>query len=324
MDLTGAGTGIMVAIAALLWFLYFVPTWMARREYLDTERTATRLQQTLRIMAETSELPDQVRVEVSARDAARHERVLRAQQRALEHRADVLAARAAASVRAATPAIPRTAAAVSWSREPVTPGELIRLRRRRAHRLASVLMAVATATIGIQLLLVATTGMAIGAWLVFAMGVAVGVAGVSVRRQLDTRSAQSAALTSAYAATPTVERTAAVQREARASGWTPVPVPPPLYLSKPEAQPVVPVVQPGELIAQLRAAALEAEEALRAAHEEPEVTPIRPAWAPTQAPASPVAPSRWAAMGRVGIGESAADAAVPDLDDVLRRRRNVG
>ncbi len=311
----------MVAIAALLWFLYFVPTWMARREYLDTERTATRLQQTLRIMAETAELPDQVRVEVSARDAARHERVLRAQEREQERRADVLAARAVASVRAATPAMPRTAASVSWSRDVVMPGELNRLRRRRAHRLASALMAVATVTIGIQLLLVATTGMVFGAWLVFAGGVAFGVAGVSVRRRLDTRGAPSVSINTAPAETPIVERRVAVQREARAPGWTPVPVPPPLYLSKPEAQLIVPVVQPGELIAQLRAAALEAEEALRAAHAEPEVTPIRPARAPEQAP---VAPSRWAAMGHIGFSADDVDAAAPDLDDVLRRRRNVG
>src|SRR5882757_1839601 len=99
MDVTGAGTAIMIAIAAALWFAYFVPTWMRRREYLDTERTATRLQQTLRVMAETAELPDQVRVEVSSRDAARHERLLRAEQR----HADAVAARAVASVRAATP-----------------------------------------------------------------------------------------------------------------------------------------------------------------------------------------------------------------------------
>ena len=99
MDVTGAGTAIMIAIAAVLWFAYFVPTWMRRREYLDTERTATRLQQTLRVMAETAELPDQVRVEVSSRDAARHERLLRAEQQ----RADAVAEREVARVRAATP-----------------------------------------------------------------------------------------------------------------------------------------------------------------------------------------------------------------------------
>src|SRR3954471_22176171 len=135
MDLTGAGTAIMIAIAAALWFAYFLPTWMRRREYLDTERTATRLQQTLRVMAETAEVPDQVRVEVSARDAARTERLLLAQQR----RADAIAARAVASVRAATPDTGATAAAAA------------KQRRRRAHRLATLLMLAATITIAVQL-----------------------------------------------------------------------------------------------------------------------------------------------------------------------------
>lgn len=309
---------MMVAIAALLWFLYFVPTWIARREYLDTERTATRLQQTLRIMAETAELPEQVRVEVTARDAARQERVLRARERAEERRADALAARAAATVRAETrsaPRMPRTAASVSWTRDGAAPStelaERARRRRRRAHRLATLLMIVATVTIGIQLLLVATTGITAGAWLVFATGAAFGIAGVTVRRRPDARSARPAVAarghaTSSAAQQPNASRDAA-ERQESASGWTPVPVPAPLYLSKPEVQPVRPSPN---LAAQLRAAALEADEALRAAHAEPEVVPIRP----------DAGLSRWAAMGRV----ETQGGATPDLDEVLRRRRAAG
>lgn len=70
MDGTGAGTAIMLAIAAVLWFLYLVPTWLRRREYLATERTATRLQQTIRVLAETAEVPDPVRIAATAREAA--------------------------------------------------------------------------------------------------------------------------------------------------------------------------------------------------------------------------------------------------------------
>ena len=314
MDLTGAGTAIMVAVAALLWFLYFVPTWMARREYLDTERTATRLQQTLRIMAETAEVPEQVRVDMSARDAARHERVLRAQ----EHRADVLAARAAASVRAATPAMPRTAASISWSRaEPAPALDQARRRRRRARRLASALMIAATVTIGVQLALVLSTGVAPGAWLVFAGGAALGVAGVTVRRRLDARRAPARAVASPRVAEPTVQREVSEAPAAAPSGWTPVPVPPPLYLSRAESQPITPIAPTGELMARLRSASFASEQAVRAAHAEPEVTPIRQV-------EPPAAPSRWAAMGRIELGRDDADAATPDLDDVLRRRRNAG
>jgi hypothetical protein len=320
MELTGAGTAIMVAVAALLWFLYFVPTWMARREYLDTERTATRLQQTLRIMAETAEVPDQVRVEVTAREAARAERVLRAQQ----HRADVLAARTAASVRAATPAMPRTAASISWSRAEMPEVDETRLRRRRAHRLASSLMIAATLTIGVQLVLVLATGLAPGAWLVFAGGVALGVAGVTVRRRLDARSVPTRAVASPRAAQTAVEKPASVVEVTPASGWTPVPVPAPLYLSRTESPPLAPAAPSGELMARLRSASFASEQAVRAAQAEPEVTPIRrtpPVAAPVAAPATP---SRWATMGRVGLGTDDVDAAAPDLDEVLRRRRNAG
>lgn len=57
MELTGLGGGIMLAIAAALWLVYLVPNWLRQREYLATERNAVRLQQTIRVLAETSEPP---------------------------------------------------------------------------------------------------------------------------------------------------------------------------------------------------------------------------------------------------------------------------
>lgn len=303
MDVTGAGTAVMIAIAAALWFAYFVPTWMRRREYLDTERTATRLQQTLRVMAETAELPDQVRVEVNARDAARQERLLQAQQR----RADEMAERSAAAVRAAARA----------------PGPSARMRRRRAHRLATLLMVAATITIAVQLWFTATGTAGAGSWLVFAAGAALGVSGIAVRRRLDARTARREPAVSAQVTTAVAVR---AERVPAPRVWTPIPVPAPLYLSRPEAQPVQPAL---DLPSQLRAAALASERAMRAAHEAPEVVPFRrprptapdPSAAPVESPAMHrAAPTRWASMGRV----DGTDAAAPDLDEVLRRRRNAG
>ncbi|MEO6115809.1 MAG: hypothetical protein ABIP33_05445, partial [Pseudolysinimonas sp.] len=273
------------------------------REYLDTERTATRLQQTLRVMAETAEVPDQVRVEVSSRDAARHERLLLAQQR----RADAVAAQAVAMVRAATPNL----------------GSSVKHRRRRAHRLASMLMIAATVTIAVQLWLMATGAAGSGSWLVFACGALLGVAGVTVRRRIDARGAQQLSAASPRVAAPAVAAAASAPPQ---RAWTPVPIPAPLYLSRPHAQPVQPAM---DLVTQLRAAALESERAIRDAHEAPEVIPLRPlrptgpdrTAAPVELPAMrPAATSRWAAMGRV----DGMDAAAPDLDEVLRRRRNAG
>jgi len=312
MDVTGAGTAIMIAIAAALWFAYFVPTWMRRREYLDTERTATRLQQTLRVMAETAELPDQVRVEVSARDAARQERLLLAQQRRADAVTERAAERAAAEARAGAPA--------------VVAG--VRSRLRRAHRLASLLMIAATITMAVQFWLMAAGTAGSASWLIVAGGAAFGITGIAVRRRADARGARRAP-----AAAAPVTATAAERAEpARAQrAWTPVPVPAPLYLSRPEPQSVRP---DRDLTAQLRAAALLAERALRDAHEAPEVVPFRRPQptapdrtapdrtaAPVESPAlRRAAPSRWAAMGRL----DGHDAAAPDLDEVLRRRRNAG
>ena len=64
MELTGLGGGIMLAIAAVLWLVYLLPTWLRRREYLATERNAVRLQQTIRVLAETAEVPAPVRAEL--------------------------------------------------------------------------------------------------------------------------------------------------------------------------------------------------------------------------------------------------------------------
>ncbi len=303
----------MVAIAAVLWFAYFVPTWVARREYLDTERTATRLQQTLRIMAETAEVPEQVRVEVSAREVARHERMLRAQQRdrerALEREAKAMSRRAREDV-AAAPVAP---AAQSSRRS--TAADLQRVRRRRAHRLATVLMLASTITLGVQLWLVASSGAVVGSWIVLTAGAAVGLVAVSIRRRLDGRAVASVPAAGARASRPAVAEPVVVAERGRPSTWTPVPVPAPLYLSRPAAQTVAPAP---DVAAQLRRAALAAEESLRAAHSEPEVVPFRPATA------APAAPSRWAGMGRLDVATGAAGAATPDLDEVLRRRRNAG
>ena len=99
MPVDGIGSGVIIVLAALLWLAYLVPSWLRRREYLATERNALRLQQTLRILAESAEIPEAIRVEATARSAARQEKVLREQLQRTEAVAraqDAAAARAAA------------------------------------------------------------------------------------------------------------------------------------------------------------------------------------------------------------------------------------
>jgi hypothetical protein len=238
MDGTGAGTAIMIAVAAVLWFVYFVPTWLRRREYLATERTATRLQQTIRVMAETAEVPEEVRVAVTARDAARVERQVRAQ-----------AARAAVDA------------------------ESLRRRRQRRTRLgASLVLLAAMIAVGVQLWLVASTGMSLGGFFVLVAGVAAGGAAIAVQRRLDAVAAPRA---SAPVRTRTAVHLEDVDvPRAPSAPWTPVQVPRPLYLSRPAPQ-AAPART--DLAESLRAAAAASEAALREAHEAPEVAPLRSA-----------------------------------------------
>src|ERR1700710_578339 len=71
------GGGLIVGLAAVLWLIYLLPTWFRRNEFNATERNVVRLQQTLRILAETAEVPEEVRAETSAKSVAEHQRLLR-------------------------------------------------------------------------------------------------------------------------------------------------------------------------------------------------------------------------------------------------------
>lgn len=95
------GGGMMFIVIALLWGAVLVPAWFQRREFNAAERNALRLQRTLRVLAETAELPQELRIEATAREALAHERLLRtAQKRQEAERASDLAAAQAEQVRA--------------------------------------------------------------------------------------------------------------------------------------------------------------------------------------------------------------------------------
>ena len=201
----------MLAVAAGLWFLYLVPTWVRRREYLATERTATRIQQTMRVLAETAEVPESVRIAATAREAARAERLLREQQKRVD-----------AVVR--------------------SPESLRRQRMRRTRRLASLLMIGATVLGLVQIWLMATTGVTLGAWLVLAGTLAAGGVAIAVQRRLDQQAMPRmvAPARSARPRIPSALLEGAPVRPVDPAPWTPVAVPQPLYLSKPVAQRVQP------------------------------------------------------------------------------------
>lgn len=324
----------MLALAAVLWFLYLLPSWMRRREFLATERNATRLQRAIRVLAETAEAPAELRVEANAREVARTERLLaqerrrveaatRAEVHAAELRARAAETQAAEIARAARrdapiPApIAQRAAAVD-----VTPVLLAFARLRRARRVAGLLLLAAVVVGAVQLWLMATTGIVLGSWLVVAGCALAAGASVRLQRRIADRArvlASAPAQRQRRGTSTLIDAETRLEQPARA--WTPVPVPKPLYLERGEA-PRVSVVPPVSAERLLRAAADEAERALAAAHAEPEVVAFRPREATPVSGQAPVAsaPSRFAAMGRIDD----VDTARPDLDEVLRRRRSAG
>ncbi|MCS5714652.1 hypothetical protein NVV95_08815 [Herbiconiux sp. CPCC 205716] len=337
--------GFIIALAAVLWLAYLLPSWFRSRQYLATERNAVRLQQTLRILAETAEVPEEVRVEASARSIAEQERILkhRAQQQTL----------------AAVPAAVRTAD---------------RLRRSRAVTALVLAVSLSVAVLG------GMQAVYTGAWIILIGGAIASVVCVAMLVRLaqagrrlklpaslaptavpltspelvdygfeDAASASGASGSSASSVVAEADTRSAGDR---ASGWVPVAMPRPLYLSRSASLPLgldqpaevdVPdrldTVKTAELAEatarasreraepdhheSLRRAAASAEAALRARLEAesaavaeiPTAAPATPA--AEAAPVAPAVPSRFA---RMGIVDGDTDAHL-DIDAVLARRR---
>ncbi|MBH0008710.1 hypothetical protein ESZ53_05950 [Salinibacterium sp. UTAS2018] len=309
MELTSIGGGVMIALAAALWLVYLIPNWFKNREYLATERNAVRLQQTIRVLAQTSEVPDEVRAEAVARQAAELAKAQVSQ----------------GPVAVGRPVTPPT-------REEVVALSARRLRRTRAFTALVLLASVAVVAVNVVMIFTAGAALASGTWLVLA---AATMAGISATSMLSRLAARSRARRNEAAPTT---RTAAPRRRVVLSSdapvedvtskvsWTPVPVPKPMYLTRsnaPEAA-VAAARHAGKIDSELRAAAESAEQALRAntaamaaATREAELareakkTPAPPAQAPAATP-----PSRFAGMGIIEI-----DGRTPDLDAALARRR---
>lgn len=333
------GGGVVLAVAAALWLVYLMPTWMSRRQYTSTERNAVRLQQTLRILAETSEVPRAVRLEATARNVAAQQRVLRgaqersrleaktaeALQRAEQLNAEAAAADAAAVARAAEQRVRAAAerAAVA-ARAAARAGADTRRRVRRARALTSLVLFV-------SILVVAVGGaqIALGASVLPLLLGAVGTVAALLTLSSLARTAASTreslgAVDAAVSVNPAAQEFVPVEwaeaKLAPAAGWTPQPLPRPLYMQRGSA--AAHTLATAAAAAGLREASAEAERAQRAAQLRPSVTPItrpRPARStPAVASIATTEPSKFASMGVIG---EAAPGQTTDLDAVLRRRR---
>lgn len=139
------GGGVIVAVAVALWLVYLLPSWHSRHQYAASERNAVRLSQALRVLAETSETPDEVRLELNAR-TARAQRRLAQQALTERERADAESARVELAAARALPAARRARA------------------RRRARVIVGVVGIAALATTAWGVWLTVQTGTQVLLW----------------------------------------------------------------------------------------------------------------------------------------------------------------
>lgn len=71
------GGGVIVFVAVALWLVYLLPSWQSRHRFTSAERNAVRLNQALRVLAETAETPREVRLELTARTAHQQTKLAR-------------------------------------------------------------------------------------------------------------------------------------------------------------------------------------------------------------------------------------------------------
>ena len=140
------GGGIVFLVAVGLWMLYLLPSWHSSRQFNAAERNAVRLNQALRVLAETSETPGEVRLELSTRTALAQQRLAR-QTMAEQERARLEGARIELE-RA-------RAEALALRAHP----DARRARARRRTRVCATLLGIAS---------VVATG--VGGWMLFALG----------------------------------------------------------------------------------------------------------------------------------------------------------
>ncbi len=308
MEVTGGGTAILIAVAAAMWLLYLVPMWRRRAEYLATERNAIRLQQTLRILAQTAEVPAEVRAELTARDVAAQQRSLAARQR---EELAIARAREAAAQRAVRMRLTESAPGLVAE---VDAARLGQRRLRRSRAVTSLLTLLALVGVGVAI--------AAGAWAWVGFASFVAISGVTLLSGLARAQRRRTAPVAGVAASQFVDLAPPVRRAPPVARreWTPVPLPKPSYLSAP----VVPAgaVAPAlDHAAALAAAAAEAERAQRAAARAAASVDRTPAPSRTSDGEAPrierPAASRFDRMGLV----EQLPTRPPDLDEVLRRRR---
>lgn len=196
--------GVIVLVAVLLWMLYLLPSWRGRFQYNAAERNAVRLNQALRILAETSETPGEVHVELNARTALAQQKLAKRVQSEREA-AELESLREELAATRADPVIRRARA------------------RRRVRMVATTSLLLGLAVVGFGIWQLLAVGSSVLLWL---GGALILPAGIALQRMAAV--ANRAARAAHEATVPVAERAAPVLHDQGPATWTPRPLPEPL------------------------------------------------------------------------------------------------
>ena len=281
---------VIVLVAMLLWALYLMPTWRGRHQYNAAERNAVRLNQALRVLAETSETPDEVRLELNTRTAVAQQKLAK---RVQAEKADAELERLRQELAATR-------------RDPI----IRQARARRRVRLTATMCVVAAA---VMLGLGIWQFVATGGWMLGVAGLTLGIAALIVLARMASVAARAGRRVQPRAASeqaaPRISQTLGEQLDAQEKGrWTPRPLP----------QPMVAVAGSRAQVAQAQIDAQhERQRAIRLAELRRRAEELAPP-APTALPVQPAATSAYAQMGMVDDAEIEAH-----VRDLLARRAAV-
>lgn len=263
--------GVIVLVAVLLWMLYLLPSWRGRYQYNTSERNAVRLNQALRVLAETSETPAEVHLELNARTAHAQQKLAKRLQSEKES-VELVRLREELAATRADPVVRQARA------------------RRRVRVVATVLLIAGLVIAGLGVWQLQTGGTQLLAWIGGSLAL---VAAITLQKMASvSRRAARRPVSVVTESTAAARVSPPLHDQGRAS-WTPRPLPPPLVAVAGSAT-------------QIARAEIDAQQALRRAVR---VAALREraeemaAPAPVSLPAAREASSPYARMGFVDDAE---------------------
>ncbi|GAA1248488.1 hypothetical protein JOF42_002979 [Microbacterium phyllosphaerae] len=258
--------GVIVLVAVLLWMLYLLPSWRGRFQYDAAERNAVRLNQALRVLAETSETPGEVRLELNARTALAQQKLAKRLQSEKEA-AELTALRQELAAARADPVVRQARA------------------RRRVRMAATSVLLLGLVVVGLGVWQLLATQAQTLLWLGGAVVIAAGFA----LQRMSSVASRAARRSVRIAEEPVVRAEPTLHDQGRAT-WTPRPLPEPL-------------VSVAGSRAQIARAEMDAQEERRTAARLAELRERAERMAPATPVQIPVATSPFAKMGYVDDAE---------------------